>query len=144
MAAEKGANGAQSESKKPALLSNIRTMNRNVLLNLVLSFCQGLADNIWVGTILVTYLYDATGQFECRDSCDGPLPGNSTLPMSCTGSMQGTLCSNGQTCSECGGSNTKVGLVTALQGASQLLTALPAGWAADVYSLASAVLALCG
>ncbi|KAK3233521.1 hypothetical protein CYMTET_56184 [Cymbomonas tetramitiformis] len=30
-------------------------------------------------------------------------------------------------------SNTKVGLVTALQGATQLVTALPAGWAADRY-----------
>jgi MFS family permease len=73
-------------------------MNRNVSLNLVLAFMQGLADNIWTGTVLVAYLYDITDQ-----------------------------------------SNTKVGLVTALQGASQFLTALPAGWAADVYSRSSIV-----
>jgi MFS family permease len=62
---------------------------------------QGLADNIWTGTVLVAYLYDISG------------------------------------------SNTKVGLITALQGASQLLTALPAGWAADVYSR-SGIVALGG
>ena len=31
-------------------------------------------------------------------------------------------------------SNTKVGLITALQGLTQLVTALPSGWAADRYS----------
>ena len=33
-----------------------------------------------------------------------------------------------------GKSNTKVGVITALQGAAQLVTAFPAGWAADRYS----------
>jgi len=37
------------------------------------------------------------------------------------------------------GSNTKVGLITALQGATTLVTALPAGWAADRFSRAKII-----
>ena len=36
-------------------------------------------------------------------------------------------------------SNTKVGLVTAIQGAAQLITAVPAGWAADRFSRSKVV-----
>ena len=67
-------------------------LNRNLLLNLLVSSCQGVADSIWLGTMLVAFLSELTNN-----------------------------------------SNTKVGLVTAAQGAAQLLTAIPAGWAADRY-----------
>jgi len=37
------------------------------------------------------------------------------------------------------GTNTKVGIITAIQGGSQLLTAFPAGWAADKFSRAPVI-----
>ena len=56
--------------------------NRNVVLNLVLSGVSGVADSVWTGTMLVSFLQELTND-----------------------------------------SNTKVGMVAALQGASQLVRA---------------------
>ena len=68
-------------------------MNRNVVINIVLSGVTGSSESIWQQTLFVAWLDELTS-----------------------------------------GSNTKVGLCAAAQGLASMLSAFPAGWAADRYS----------
>ena len=74
-------------------------LSHNVVLNLIIAACCGLADSIWTGgTIGVAFISDVWH------------------------------------------TNKRVGIATALTGLAALASALPAGWAADRYGRAVALL----